>query len=291
MMTSPLTSPDCPVLLHQVLKKEDKGGDVGLYYGKVAIVTGAASGIGKAVVLRLLREGATVVAADYNEVALKDLLEEVPDQPCSAVVYEASSWTDAQHLVQTAVSQHGWLDVVFANAGIFDGFKPLLDTDEELWDRVHSVNLKGYFLLAKAAMPKLLDSRGALVFTASTAGFESSQGGVAYTAAKHGVVGLIHELAYEYAPFGVRVNGIAPGGTQTSLGMLEGEETVFTPEILGLVRQTTPLRQYGRPEFAADTALFLGSHQARHITGEIVRVDGGYGVRGFPYPHEQPPPG
>ncbi|MEW6471064.1 MAG: SDR family NAD(P)-dependent oxidoreductase [Actinomycetota bacterium] len=261
-----------------------------LYYGKVAVVTGAASGIGKALTLRLLREGATVVAADYNEGGLKDLLEEVPTgQECLTVVYEAASSADARHLVEAATEVRGWLDVVFGNAGVFDGFKTLLETEEEVWDRVHSVNLKGYFLLAKAAMPKLLESRGALVFTASTAGFESSQGGLAYTAAKHGVVGLIRELAYEYAPRGVRVNGIAPGGTHTALGMLEGQESVFTPEILALVRQTTPMRQHGRPEYAADAALFLGSPLARHITGEVLRVDGGYGVRGFPYPDEQPP--
>ena len=264
---------------------------MGLFYGKVAIVTGAASGIGKAITLRLLREGASVVAADYNEGGLKDVAEEVGGKPYPGVVYEAASADDAHRVVETAIERPGWLDVVFGNAGVFDGFKWLLDTEEEVWDRVHSVNLKGYFLLAKAAMPKLLETRGALVFTASTAGFESSQGGLAYTAAKHGVVGLIRELAYEYAPRGVRVNGIAPGGTHTALGMLEGEESVFTPEILALVRQTTPLRQHGRPEFAADTALFLGSPMARHITGEIVRVDGGYGVRGFPYPHEQQPGG
>jgi NAD(P)-dependent dehydrogenase (short-subunit alcohol dehydrogenase family) len=263
------------------------------------VVTGAASGIGKAITARLVEEGASVVAADYNELGLKELAAGL-GEACTTMPYEASSSADARAVVDRAVSEYGRLDVVFANAGIFDGFKTLLDTDEELWDRVISVNLKGYFLLAKAAMPHLLDApvyligarlpaaQRAMVFTASTAGFTSSQGGLAYTASKHGIVGLIRELAYEYAPRGVRVNGVAPGGTHTALGMVEGEASVFTPQILDLVRQTTPLRQYGRPEFAAEAAVFLGSERAGHITGEVLRVDGGYQVRGFPYPDEYP---
>jgi NAD(P)-dependent dehydrogenase (short-subunit alcohol dehydrogenase family) len=264
---------------------------VGLYEGKSTIVTGGASGIGKAIVTGLLNAGASVVAADYNEAALKELAAGV--DPASATtrlataVYEASSQDDARRVVAEAVSRFGRLDGLFANAGIFDGFKFLLDTDEELWDRLHAVNLKGYFLIAKAAMPQLLKDRGNIVFTASTASFDSSQGGLAYTAAKHGVLGLIRELAYEYAPKGVRVNGIGPGGTHTNLGMVEGEPSVFTPEILGLVQQTTPMRQYGKPEYSAEAALFLGSDLAAHVTGQVLRTDGGYGVRGFPYQDEQ----
>ena len=272
---------------------------MGLYDNKVAVVTGAASGIGKAITTRLVEEGASVVAADYNEAGLKEL-SAILREGCVTMPYEASSAADARALVERAVSEYGRLDVVFPNAGIFDGFKFLHDTDEDLWDRVMSVNLKGYFLLAKAALPFLLDApvyligarlpaaQRAMVFTASTAGFESSQGGLAYTASKHGIVGLIRELAYEYAPKGVRVNGIAPGGTHTALGMVEGQPSVFTPQVLALVRQTTPLRQYGRPDYAAEAAIFLGSERAGHITGEVLRIDGGYGVRGFPYPDEQP---
>lgn len=259
---------------------------MGSYDTKVAIVTGAASGIGKALVEGLLAEGATVVAADYNETGLKELDRQLDGQSLTTAVYDASRADDATRLVETATAACGGVDVVFANAGIFDGFAPLAATDEALWDRVHTVNLKGYFLLAKAALPVLLERKGNIVFTASTAGFESSQGGVAYTTAKHGVVGLTRELAYELAPKGVRVNAVCPGGTDTGLGMTEGQPSVFTPEILGLVEATTPLAQYGRPEFAAEAAIFLGSDKARHITGEFLRVDGGYAVRGFPYPEE-----
>jgi NAD(P)-dependent dehydrogenase (short-subunit alcohol dehydrogenase family) len=259
---------------------------MGSYEDKVAVVTGAASGIGKALVVGLLGEGAKVVAADYNETGLKELDRELSNQNLTTAVYDASQAGDAAKLIEAATAAYGGVDTVFANAGIFDGFAPLSATDEALWDRVHTVNLKGYFLLAKAALPALLERKGNIVFTASTAGFESSQGGVAYTAAKHGVVGLTRELAYELAPKGVRVNAVCPGGTDTGLGMTEGQPSVFTPEILGLVEATTPLRQYGRPEFAADAAIFLGSERARHITGEFLRVDGGYAVRGFPYPDE-----
>lgn len=263
--------------------------------GKVSIITGGAAGIGLATAKLFAASGAKVVIADRNQEAAKAAIEQLDGASAIAVHMDAGKAEDNQRMVQQAREAFGRVDILVANAGVFDGFTPLVDTTEELWDRVLRTNLKGYFLACKATLPELIKTKGNIVMTASTAGFFPQQGGLAYTVAKHGVVGLIRELAFEVASFGVRVNGVAPGGTITDLrnaiklGQPYGDDrSLFDdPQVIEFIKATTPLQKAGQPEEVAGAIAFLASEAASHITGQILLVDGGYSVRGFQPPEQQ----
>lgn len=261
--------------------------------GKVTIVTGAGSGIGRGIAERFAQEGAQVVVADINGERAAAVAAELGDRAVPLAV-DVTKFEDNQRAVATAVERFGRLDVFVGNAGVFDGFLTLPQYQSaaqltEMFDRLFAVNVKGYLYGAYAAVPELLKTNGTLIFTTSTAGFYSNQGGIVYTMSKHAVVGLIRELAYELAPK-IRVNGIAPGGTFTDLrnaiplGAEYGDpnkRSLFDmPGIDQFIIQSTPLRRVNRPEDHAAVAAFLASDDAAGLTGVIVHCDGGYGIRG-----------
>jgi NAD(P)-dependent dehydrogenase (short-subunit alcohol dehydrogenase family) len=187
------------------------------------------------------------------------------------------------------VNAFGKLDVFVGNAGVFDGFVALQRLPEEAigpaFDEIFHVNVKGYLLGAKTALPELLKTSGNMIFTASAAGFYPGGGGPLYTASKHAVVGLVRQLAYELAP-SIRVNGVAPGGTITDLGIgpsLKPHAGV-PPDVdskEALIRSRNPLRIAMRPEDHAGAYVLLASEPGKAMTGEIIHSDGGLGVRGF----------
>ena len=185
---------------------------------EVAVVTGAGSGIGKAVVARFVEEGAKVVAFDLSEQRLAALKEEVGDG-VAVVRGDVRSLDDNRRAVAAAVSEFGRLTVFVGNAGIHDARRALKDlSDEELeqgYDEVLGVNVKGYLLGAKAAIPELMKTRGNMVFTLSTSSYYVS-GGTLYVASKHAALGMVRQMANELAPT-IRVNGVAPSGTATGL--------------------------------------------------------------------------
>lgn len=260
--------------------------------GKVALVTGAGSGIGKAIAHRLVAEGARVVVADIDGNRAQGVAKELGARAVGVAV-DVTRAEDNRRAVSAAVDAFGRLDVFVGNAGVFDGFAalPQLTAEQlsELFDRVFAVNVKGYLLGAHAALPELLKTNGCIVFTASTAGFYTNQGGIVYTASKHAVVGLVRELAYELAPR-IRVNAVAPGGTFTDLrnAVVLGQEfgdpdkrSLFDmPGLDEFIKQSTPLRRVNRAEDHAAVVAFLASDEASGVTGVIVHSDGGYGIRG-----------
>lgn len=261
--------------------------------GKVAIVTGAGSGIGKAIAERFHREGAAVVVVDLKADRAEAVASELGDRAVP-IAADVTRPEDNQRAVSTAIQRFGKLDIFMGNAGVFDGFLSLPQYQRpdqllEMFDRLFAVNVKGYLLGAYAAVPELLKTRGTLLFTASTAGFYTNQGGIIYTMSKHAVVGLIRELAYELAPK-IRVNGIAPGGTFTDLrnaiplgaefGDPDKRSLFDMPGLDQFIIQSTPLRRVNSPEDHAAVAAFLASDDAAGLTGVIVHCDGGYGIRG-----------
>ena len=259
----------------------------GCLEGKVAIVTGGASGIGKAVVERFIQEGAKVCASDIDEERLKALSATIGNDVVT-VQGDVTRWEDNQRTVDAALRCYAKIDIFIGNAGVFDGFVTLEklpeDAIHQAFDQIFHVNVKGYLLGAKAVVPELKKTGGNMVFTASMAGFYPNGGGPLYTASKHAVVGLVRELAYELAPR-VRVNGVAPGGTMTNLGVVPRLKPLASPPIEpaareARIRSRNPLRIAARPEDLAAAYVMLASDQGKTMTGEIIHVDGGLGVRG-----------
>jgi NAD(P)-dependent dehydrogenase (short-subunit alcohol dehydrogenase family) len=241
--------------------------------GKVALVTGAQQGIGKAIALAYGREGASVVI-NYldNQAAAEEIASQIRalGQRAVPIAGDVAQAADVRRMVEAGESIGG-IDILVNNAGIFPRVE-FLDMTESQWDEVLNVNLKGTFLCTQAVAQKLVERgrAGAVINLASSAAFRSSPRGVHYVASKAGIVGVTRATALELAPYRVRVNAIAPGTTDTAqprYGMSEEE--------LQAAGRQVPLGRMGTPEDVADLAVFLASEEARHITGQTLHVNGG----------------
>jgi NAD(P)-dependent dehydrogenase (short-subunit alcohol dehydrogenase family) len=240
------------------------------------VVTGAASGIGRATALRFAEEGAKVVVADLNADAAKAVVAEIEAAGGTAVAVtgDLSDQSVVDQVVRTAVDTFGGLDVLVNNAGIMDTMSAAADIADAEWERVLRVNLTAPFLLTRAALPHMLaKGKGAIVNTASEAGLRGSAAGTAYTVSKHGVVGLTRSLAVMYRNAGIRTNAIAPGGTMTGISV-QVDPTTHGPQALGPY-----MGNVGRVATADEQAaaiVFLASDAASNINGAILPVDNGW---------------
>ena len=229
--------------------------------GKVAIVTGAASGIGKATVELFRSEGATVVGTDAVEGA--------------DVQSDAGGETAVRELVEQVAGDHGGLDIVFANAGISGGFATIAEQTEADWAEILRVNLIGPFLAIKYAGPVIARrGGGSIICTASVAGLRSGAGGAAYSASKAGVINLVQNAAQQLSGSGVRVNAICPGLIETGMTrpLYELARATGREERLG---ELNPLQRGGEPLEIARAALYLASDEASYVNGTALVVDGG----------------
>jgi 3-oxoacyl-[acyl-carrier protein] reductase len=246
--------------------------------GKVAVVTGAGSGIGAASALAMAKEGARVVVVDLNEASAKATVEQIEKAGGQALAVRAdvTRGADNQMVVEKALAAWGRLDVFFANAGVPQSPENVEDVDEAIFDRVMAVNVKGVWLGAKYALPVMKKQRhGVFLITASTAAIRPRPGMQAYAASKGAVVTLTKSLALEAAGHGVRVVSIAPVATETPmLPAFMGKPTVDEESRARFVG-TVPLGRLNQPDDLARTAVFLASDDAAMITGTCVEVDGG----------------
>jgi meso-butanediol dehydrogenase/(S,S)-butanediol dehydrogenase/diacetyl reductase len=236
--------------------------------GKVALVTGAASGIGRATCVRLAREGARVLAADLQREALDDLAREV-GPALVAQACDVSDPTQARAAVAAAVDRFGALHVLCNAAGVLRTVHTHEET-LEAWNRVLAVNLTGTFLMCQAALPHLLATRGSIVNLSSTAALRAHAWTAAYSASKGGVLALTFELAIEYGQQGLRANAVCPGGITTPIHQAFQVPAGADQK---LVRRIMPFTGFAEPEEVAATIAFLASDDAVHITGTMIRVD------------------
>lgn len=243
---------------------------------KTAIVTGAASGIGRASAMLFAAEGAQVVVLDRAaEVEATAAAIRAAGGRAIALVMDSSAEKDVAAAVATAVKEYGGLDVCFANAGISGGLVPFLEETAERFTEILKINLVGTFLLARhAALEMVKHKRGSIICTASVAGLRSGAGGVPYSASKAGVISLAQTIANQLSGTGVRINAICPGLIETGMTRPIFERARERGSE-GRIGQLNPLQRYGNPSEIAATALFLASDASSYVNGQAIAVDGG----------------
>lgn len=249
------------------------------FVDKSIVVTGAGNGMGKEITLRYLKEGANVVAVDLKSDSLNGLKDEVEKEHISGKleIYagDISKQEDAEGMIDYAVEKFGKLDVLVNNAGIGGRYEPIGELDNELWERIIAVNLTGTMYAMRKAVNVFLsqEERGNIVNIGSMAGLKGCRASSAYTASKHGVIGLTEHTAFMYLHEGIRVNAICPGAIKTDMSANHEQESAF-----GFQRVKAgmdPIVPYGTPKNIADAVMFITSEDATFITGASLVVDGG----------------
>jgi NAD(P)-dependent dehydrogenase (short-subunit alcohol dehydrogenase family) len=255
---------------------------------RVAVVTGAGSGIGRAIVLALAARGARVAAVDIDETTAKETarLGEKAGARTMAVRADTSRGADMDRAVAAAVKDLGTLDIMVNNAGILDGYFNVDEMEETVWRRVIDIDLTGVFLGCKRALQEMLPrGSGRIVNMASVAGLNGTGGGAAYIAAKHGVVGLTRQMAVTYSARGITVNCVCPGPILT--GLRQHSQDILGPDVPDMsgrgvavnddqIRGLVPVGRRGTVEDIASAVCYLASDEAGYITGHAMVVDGGW---------------
>lgn len=230
---------------------------------KIVVITGAASGIGRAQVEAFLQKGAHVYGIDVQESTVKH----------QRYIHFMGSVTD-RPFIERIFAAFGSVDILCNTAGVLDDYKSSLETDEALWDHIFNVNVKGMYVVTNAVLPKMRkNGAGVIINMASIAGMIAGGGGAAYTASKHAVIGYTKQLSYDYCKDGIRVNGIAPGAIQTPMNAADFEGD---GEMAKWVAEQTPAGRWAKPQEVANVTLFLASEASSYMHATIVPIDGGW---------------
>jgi NAD(P)-dependent dehydrogenase (short-subunit alcohol dehydrogenase family) len=243
--------------------------------GKVVVITGGASGIGRATALAFAREGARVVIGDVNVSGAESVVAMIKNTggEASCLPVDVTKAADIQNMIGHAVRQYGGLDFAFNNAGLVGSVAGIVATSEEDWHSVVATNLTGVWLCMKYEIPEMLKrGKGAIVNNGSFTGLVGMPGPIANVATKHGVSGLTKSAALQYATQGIRVNAVAPGVVRSAL---TDQLKALKPEAEASMLSVVPQRRWCEPEEIATVVVFLCSDGASHITGHVLPIDGG----------------
>jgi NAD(P)-dependent dehydrogenase (short-subunit alcohol dehydrogenase family) len=251
-----------------------------LIEGKTALVTGGGSGIGRSTAIAFGAAGAKVVVADVDEAGGKETVAQIEAAQGTAmfVTADVSKASDVENMVNATLAAYGGLDCAFNNAGIQGALDQTADCTEENWDRITGINLKGVWLCMKYEIAHMLKSGGgAIVNNSSNFGLVGSNGMPAYSAAKHGVIGLTKTAALEYAQSSIRVNAVCPGPVQTPLvDKILSAQPDLADGIIASIKEREPIGRFGQPEEIATAVVWLCSPEASFVVGAILPVDGGF---------------
>ncbi|WP_217587405.1 SDR family oxidoreductase [Lentibacillus saliphilus] len=245
--------------------------------GKVAVVTGAGSGMGEAIALLYAKEGANVIVADLNEETANKVTEAIKQAggEAIAVVADVSKESDVQNMIDTAVDHYGTVDILVNNAGIMDNFIPAGNVTDEHWDRIINVNLTSVMRTTRKVLPIFLEKKSGIIINNSSVGaLNGSRAGAAYTASKHAVTGFTKNVAFMYAMDGIRCNAIAPGGVETNIST-----SINAPDEFGMGRVMSGVNnnpRNGQSEEIATIALFLATDDSSFVNGVSIAADGGW---------------
>lgn len=243
------------------------------FQGQTVFITGAASGIGAAQAIAFMKNGANVFAFDRDEDGLTTLKNQYPSQ-FSYGVGSVKNKDDVEKAVEEALAAFGEIHILLNTAGVLDGFKKTLETDETLWNHIFDTNVKGTYFVTNAVLPSMLvRKKGIIINMASIAGLISGGGGAAYTASKHAIVGYTKQLDYDYAREGIRVNAIAPGAIETPMNKADFEGD---GEMAKWVAKETPAGRWAQPSEVASLTLYIASEAASYLYGTITPLDGGW---------------
>lgn len=244
---------------------------------QVAIVTGAASGMGKAIALLFAAEGARVVVHDLQLTSAQAVVDEIKASggEALAVAADVANEVDVATIFDRTLQQYGTVDILINNAGIMDNFMPAGKVTDATWERVLAVNLTGVMRTIRKALPIFIEkNKGVIVNIASIGGLQGSRAGAAYTASKHAVIGLSKNVAFQYLQHGIRCNVIAPGGVNTNIGT-----TMSEPNPLGMEKAMSGINynpRMGDPSEIATIALFLASDESSLMNGAVLTADAGW---------------
>jgi NAD(P)-dependent dehydrogenase (short-subunit alcohol dehydrogenase family) len=247
--------------------------------GKVAVITGAASGIGLAMATRFAAEGAQLVAGDWNAQRLDDAVAQLQSAGATIVGAQGNiaDKETAEQLIDLAIYTYGRLDILCNNAGVMDYMQGVGELSDDIWRRVLSINLDGPMFTSRRAIPHMIkQGSGSIINTASTAGISGGAAGAAYTASKHALVGLTRNTAWIYAGQGIRCNAICPGGTKTNIAETMPPERLDAAGAARAGAFAALIPAMLDPEDIAALALYLASDEARYINGAVIPADAGW---------------
>lgn len=244
---------------------------------RVAIVTGAASGMGKSIAELYAKEGAKVIVADLNLEGAEQVAAGINSNGgvAKALKVNVALVEDVNNMIDTTVNEYGTLDILVNNAGIMDGFEPVGDVTDERWDLIFDINTKSVMRSTRKALPIFLEKgKGVIINIASTGGLSGAHAGATYTASKHAVVGLTKNTGFMYAQKGIRCNAIAPGATATNISASMKNINEFGMSRTQLSQAVIP--RVGTPEEIAQVALFLASDDSSFVNGTVIAADAGW---------------